>query len=311
VIHIHNGDVAAALARRVAIPGEHLSFREALIAGPVRPGDHWLAVRARFLAEAYGEELLRVSNNLFEQEQVLAAAADNEEIVLWFEHDLFCLVHFVYLLSRFDERKVTAIWCRDAIGTMVEDRLPDLFESRAAVTPAMAATAREVWAAYASTDPTSLNRWLHKSSPDFPFLNEGLTLHASRFPSLRNGLGSVDNRLLTLIDAGAADFATLFERFDIDRPHFGFGDTEVLRLLKNLAAQPVPLVTITYPEGSETPPKALFALTPAGETLRAAGVDALTMNDPDVWLGGTHVTRQNLWRYDEERNQIIPNPAAG
>ena len=36
MIHFHNGDVAASLARRAGVPGRHLPFRESLAGGPVR-----------------------------------------------------------------------------------------------------------------------------------------------------------------------------------------------------------------------------------------------------------------------------------
>src|SRR5881396_2985019 len=37
MIHFHNGDVAASLARRAGVPGRHVPFRESLVGGPVRP----------------------------------------------------------------------------------------------------------------------------------------------------------------------------------------------------------------------------------------------------------------------------------
>jgi len=110
-MNIHNGDVMAVTARRLGLPGEHLSFHESLVMGPVPATGDSMEVRARFLSSAYGEELLRTSNSLFQQEQALNAAAESgEETVLWFEHDLFCLVHFIYLLSRFRQRNVSYIW---------------------------------------------------------------------------------------------------------------------------------------------------------------------------------------------------------
>jgi len=36
MIHFHNGDVTAALARRTGVPGRHVPYRESLIGGPVR-----------------------------------------------------------------------------------------------------------------------------------------------------------------------------------------------------------------------------------------------------------------------------------
>ncbi len=103
MLHIHNGDSVATTARRANLPGRHLPFRESMIAGPVRaslPQHEWIEERARFLADNYGEKLLRVRNELLEQEHAIDEARHEDEVVLWFEHDLFCLVHLLYLLNR-------------------------------------------------------------------------------------------------------------------------------------------------------------------------------------------------------------------
>jgi hypothetical protein len=46
------------------------------------------------------------------------------------------------------------------------------------------------------------------------------------------------------------------------------------------------------------PPKALCAITPAGEKVLRGEVDDTKINDPDLWLGGAHVTREQTWRFD-------------
>jgi hypothetical protein len=293
VIHIHNGDVVAALARRSDIPGEHLAYRETLVTGPVLPGPEWVETRARAIAEAHGEDLLRVRTALLEQEQALDAAREASEVVLWFEHDLYCLVHLVHLLQRLAETRVSVVWCPKPLSENDEGELHQLFESRSAVTPAMTRAAAAVWRAYTSADPTALNEWLVRDTPDFPFLREGLLLHASRFPSLENGLGAIEQRALGHIAAGFNDFATLFDRLNLEVPRFGFGDAEVFRHLRGLAWRAVPLITLTG-----EPPKALCTITPAGENVLRGKVDDLTINDPDSWLGGAHVTKEHLWRFD-------------
>ena len=85
MIHFHNGDVAASLARRAGVPGRHVPFRESLVGGPVRPSlplHEWVEERALFLSEHHGEKLLRVRNELLEQELNLDRAREEEEIVL-------------------------------------------------------------------------------------------------------------------------------------------------------------------------------------------------------------------------------------
>src|SRR6185437_2823635 len=113
--------------------------------------------RSRFIAEVYGEELLRATNSLFEQEQALTAGAGHDEIVLWFEHDLFCLTNFLYLLQRFRDSNLTFIWCADPLMMREAGDVQLLFESRAPVTPAIFSIAAGAWAAYTSPDPRALN----------------------------------------------------------------------------------------------------------------------------------------------------------
>src|SRR5438046_175664 len=105
MMHFHNGDIAASLARRAGVPGRHLPLHE------------WVEARAGFLSEQYGEHLLRVRNELLEQQNVIDRAHEEEEVVLWFEHDLFCLVHLLYLLSRLSKvRRISLIWCAEPLG---------------------------------------------------------------------------------------------------------------------------------------------------------------------------------------------------
>lgn len=296
LIHIHNGDVVAALARRSDIPGEHIAFRESLVTGAVVPGEAWIETRAHALAERYGEDLLRTRTSLLEQQQHLDDAPEKGEIVLWFEHDLFCLVHLLYMLDRFADARVSLVWCPTPLGEQDERQLHLLFESRAAVTPSMMKLAREAWAAYTSPDPTSLNPLLERNTPDFPFLREGLTLHASRFPSLRTGLGAIEQTALELIAAGTTEFGALFDAINTQLPRFGFGDAEVLQVLRTMSWVAAPLITI-----AGEMPKFIFSFTPAGENVLRGAVDNVTVNDPDVWFGGAHLTKESLWRWDGTR----------
>ena len=309
LINIHNGDAMLVYAKREGLPGEHITFRETLVYGPVVTTGDWLSTRAHFLSSAFREEVLRTSNSLFQQEQALTAAADQDEIVLWFEYDLFCLVNFLYLLNRFRERNVSFVWCSDPIAMREAADLQLLFESRAPATPAVFDIAARAWGAYSSSDPRLLNDVFASAPDDLPFLRDGLRLHASRFPSVGNGLGSVENRLLKLIAGGSTDFATLFPQFDDKPPRFGFGDSQVLYALRYLASRAVPVITMT--ETNETPPKATFTITPAGQNVLSGKVDDTTVNDPDFWLGGVHLTKENLWRWDEARGEIISSRPAG
>ena len=297
MIHIHNGDVVAQLASRSGIPGEHVAYRESLVTGAVVPGDEWIESRARALAARYNADLLRTRTGIVEQEQFLNdARSRGEEIVLWFEHDLFCLVHLIHLLQRLGDARLSVVWCPKPLSENDERELHLLFESRAAVTPSMMKAARDAWRAYTSPDADALNAWLERDTPELPFLREGFTLHASRFPSTRNGLGALEQHALELIAAGASDFASLFDVLNAREPRYGFGDSEMWQMLQTISWCAVPLLTL-----NGTPPKAILTITPAGMNVIGAEVDNLTVNDPDTWLGGVHLTKENVWRFDGAR----------
>ncbi len=308
MIHFHNGDVTAALAKRANIPGRHVAFRETLVAGPVPAivdPHEWIERRARFLSENYDQNLLRVRNDLIDQEKLFDEAREEDEVVLWFEHDLFCLTNFLYLLVRLAKvRQVTMIWCATPLGTSAEDDIPNFFLSRAAVPPQMMRVATNAWNAYTSEDALELNRFVAEPSHDFPFLHDGFLLHASRFPSTQNGLGEVERRAMEAIGSGSTDFMSLFSRFDEHAPRFGFGDGEFLRHLRRLATCAIPMITINEAEGAN-PPKALFALTPAGQNVLDAKADFIELNNAGFWLGGAYLTREQMWRWDPARREIV------
>src|ERR1043165_5201733 len=200
MLHLHNGDSVATTARRALLPGRHVAYREILVAGPVRSGlrlHEWVEERARFGAGYFGEHLLRLRNELLEQEQMLDAIRDEEEIVLWFEHDLFCLANFLYLLVRLSKaRRLSAIWCPRPLGGMTEEELVTTYMSRAAVPPLMLRIGGEAWKAYTAHDATALNRFVQQEWLDFAFLREGMALPAMGLPPTLHALGQVAPRAL-------------------------------------------------------------------------------------------------------------------
>jgi hypothetical protein len=208
VLHIHNGDVMAEHARAAEIPGEHLAFRESLITGSPA-GD-----RAQELADAFGEDVGRIREELSRQERALDETG--REVVLWFEHDVFCLIHFLYLLQRVRAETVSYIWHPEPLAQLTYEELHRLFATRTPVTPRLRDVAREAWRDYTAGD---VSAWTGRD--DLPFLGEGLTL-----------LGTIDESLRQLLRE--KDFRTLFGK--VDR-RFGLGDAEVLRRLRKLGWQ--------------------------------------------------------------------------
>lgn len=90
-LHITNGDHAAGKLRRF-VDGPVALARDVLHEGPCPPvdGDAWHEVRAHFLAGYGGATADEVRASLAADDGTIAEAGRRgDEIVLWFEHDLF------------------------------------------------------------------------------------------------------------------------------------------------------------------------------------------------------------------------------
>ncbi|HEY2494988.1 MAG TPA: DUF1835 domain-containing protein, partial [Paenibacillus sp.] len=127
MLHIVNGDSVAEKLRQGVVQGDILVWREVYPEGPifVDPTEYVnRSVRAQYLEKAMGipsAEYICISKT---QEKVLADFNKYEEIVLWFEHDLFDQTMLCYLLHWFVQQSLgktkLSLLC---IGTYPEIKL--------------------------------------------------------------------------------------------------------------------------------------------------------------------------------------------
>ena len=103
MLHILNGESTAQTLKQSRLAGDHLVWKEALIWGPTPATvdlPEWCRLRAEFLAGANSMNAQQCFEELMQQEAALGMLADQEEVVLWFEFDLFCQLNLIYVLSK-------------------------------------------------------------------------------------------------------------------------------------------------------------------------------------------------------------------
>ena len=330
MLHIHNGDSTAGTARQANIPGEHLAWREALVCGPAPENlseAEFLNIRAQHLATAYGVDIEKCKAELQTQHDGLANFSDHDEVVLWFEHDLFCQVQLIYLLNWFSRRdlgntKVSLI-CIDnfpgvehfrGLGQLNEQQLATLLPRRRKVASAQLNLGSKAWEAYASPAPTEIESLLKSDTGALPFLGAALTKHLQRFPALRNGLGYVENVSLQLLANGNREFKSLFSAFGRREPLYGFGDAQLFLELKRLANARRPVLKMS--NGAEASPgdaqqllNTSFEITDDGQAVMNGEQDFAQLNRIDFWLGGVHLRSEEAdWRWDEENDELTKAP---
>ncbi|HVG19957.1 MAG TPA: DUF1835 domain-containing protein [Blastocatellia bacterium] len=327
MLHIHNGDSTANTMKEAGFPGEHFAFREALATGPAPPGlsaDEWLAARANYLAGSGGLGVEDVKKELSKTDEVLGDVSAHDEIIMWFEHDLFCQVNLIYLLNRFSNQdmggaKLSLICVGEfagvenfrGLGQLSAKQMASLFDTRHRVTDAETSLARRAWAAYCSPDPEIIQSILEEDTSALPYLRGALLHHLARFPSVRNGLGGAENKLLELVRNGQGEFMRLCSAFFDAEPEYGLGDVQVWRDLERMARADQPLAVIDGLDDSNsrlTPSrihKTSFSITETGEEVLEGKADFVALNGIDLWLGGVHLNdKENLWRWDEQEQKL-------
>ncbi|MDQ6651452.1 MAG: RNA polymerase subunit sigma-24 [Acidobacteriota bacterium] len=337
MLHIHNGDCSANTAKQSPLGGEHFAWREELIEGPtpnsLDPAE-WRRVRAQHLCESYDLDSKECERGLLDQEKKLESFQEYEEVVLWFEHDLFCQVHLLYLLNWFSQRDLgktkLSLICvgrfpgkQDfrGLGELNADQLASLFPERHQVAKNELYLAASAWQAYCSSDPTYIERLLQTDTSFMPFLRAALIAHLRRFPSTRNGLGAIENLGLELINGGLSSFIDVFPRFGDAEPVYGLGDAQFWFALQRVTLAKQPLLKLENGENASKEMngghdrsrlsldrirKTRFELTELGRSALRGEADFVALNGIDLWLGGVHLQdKNNTWRWNEPSGTIV------
>jgi hypothetical protein len=302
VLHLLNGDATAAVFPD-SLPGERAVWRDIVMEGPAGADTEtraaWLAPRLGVSADAYARRWR-------EGEATLARAGEHEEVVLWFEQDLFCATNLWFILDRLDATRISLVFPAvgaeaAGLGALEPAAFPPLFEHRRRLTTQDLTEARALWRAYVAADPTGLARL----EPSLPFAHAAIRLHCGRFPSLAHGLDEVEHATLAHLGKGL-DFAALFRTVTKSETlsALGLGDVQLAAILRDLAAGTTPLVAIEHPEQPFGRWRILRA--PAGADVLAGRADRLALVPLDRWLGGVHLRPgAPLWRWDTERPALV------
>jgi hypothetical protein len=315
-LHIANGTSVTTTLDPIAVPGDRMIWCDPLHDGPVpaNVSDAELRrVRAAFLASSSGatshDDILR---ELERADRQVAESAKYDEVILWYEHDLFDQLNLIQLLerlSRVSPRPTVTLICIDAhpdhprfkgLGELSATELTALLPGRAAVTDAQYASATAAWAAFRSPDPRDVERWLEADRGALPFLGPALRRHLEEFPWTTTGLSRREGRLLGLLRNGERTSWELFRQVDGDDRRFYVTDTALRDLLVRLANATPPLVDLgSWPESAGLP-DVVVKLSTAGAELSS------DLHGIEKWLGGVHITgRGPAWRWDPAGKRLI------
>ena len=264
-------------------PGRLSLWADPLHEGPV-PGrlsdDELVEVRARHLAaagDARGPRTEDVARELKEWRQTIAAC-ECDELVLWFEHDLFDQLNLIHVLSYIDRlqiqgtKKVSLICVGSfpghprfkGLGELTPEELATLLDDRNQVADEQYGLAGRAWEAFRASDPRQIEELLRRGTSALPFLAPALQRHLEEFPWTTDGLSRTERRLLELVAEGPVDVMTAFGRMHDAETAFYISDKSFWFIVDALSSEARPLVVFDARPARSHLPKGTLELTPRG-----------------------------------------------
>jgi Domain of unknown function (DUF1835) len=321
MLHITNGDVVAGALREAGLPGSVAISADVLYEGPcpteASPAE-WRETRARFLADAGYAHYQQALEQLVECDAALHAARGEDEVVLWFEHDLFDQLQVVRLTAWFAGQgapgRLSLICIGEfpgisrflGLGQLSPQQLAGLFPGRTAVIDVQSALAVDVWRRLGGSTPTDLVALLRRDTTSLPYLDGAIRRLLQQLPSTHNGLSRTEHQALAAIAEGASSLGEAFRASQAQEERVFMGDLSFHAAVRALGEAAQPLVRL-QPGGNDTPPAdQQVALTPLGRQVLGGRADHARVNGLDRWVGGVHLRgRGPLWRWHEGTDDVI------
>lgn len=318
-LHVLNGDSVRVTLEQSAVPGALAVYPEILHEGPVPPDSgtrSWRDRRSRYLSARGYLPYADAMRNLDGWDATLETYADYDEVVLWFEHDLFdqllLIRHLDWFARRDLGRTALGLICIGefpgfqpfhGLGQLDAEQLTSLLGTREPVSPEQSALGTRAWRAFTASDPSELDALVRTGDTRaLPFLVGALQRFLEEYPAVDTGLPRTERQILELVAAETLTPERLFVMQARLEERVFMGDTTFWRRVMDLAAGATPLVTIDVESGERVLPAGTVTITEAGRAVLAGAGDWVRLDGFDRWLGGVHLSTAPggdvAWRYD-------------
>jgi hypothetical protein len=303
-LHVTNGDAVVYLFKKAGILGAHVPWRDALHEGPLR-SDLTLAehsrMRGAYLASRGVGNAIRILHDFAARDAEIARAPEFDEIVLWFEHDLYDQLQIVQILNELaalslEPGRVSIVQSDHYLGSMTADEIVALHPKRRTVTATGFAQARTLWEAVCSSDPLALFAQTTVENSTFPYMRAALRRLCEEYPWSADGLSRTQRQALQAVAQGPARNEEIFNRAQSREEAPFFGDRMFYAILDDLRAAPAPL--IEEEEGS-------LVATALGRRLLAGDGDWLEHLPCDRYVGGVYLSGSTPPRWDESQGRLV------
>lgn len=309
-LHITNGDSVIYTFRKAGLAGEHLAWADVLNEGPVPAGlplEELSAVRAQYLCGRGFGNPIKINHQFSKRDATLRRAESFEEVVLWFEHDLYDQLQLLQLLTTIEALQlpyghVLLIQSDEYLGMMTADELMALYPKRRSLSAALGAAADRAWRAFTGETPLALRALRDENIPGLPHLRPAIARLCEEYPSLETGVSRTERQILESIAQGARRKEDIFKRASSREEALFMGDGSFYRFLDDLGEGAAPLVALLE-DG--------YDLTVLGRRVLTGDADWRAEAEPaERWIGGVRISAQDDWRWDEAGKTFVKKSGA-
>ncbi|KAA2245767.1 hypothetical protein F0L74_07395 [Chitinophaga agrisoli] len=309
-LHVLNGDATLTLFRQSDLPGEIVVCREMMCEGKVKYTDDMAAffeTRSKHLEYHYGIDRQTYFANVVKELERLKTASDYEEVVLWFEFDLFCQINLLFILHylrtqviRLPKISLVSIDSHPEVtdfrglGLLMPYHFPALFEQRIYLEAADMELAARAWKAYCQGDPLTLETISRGPTGHLIYLGPALQAHLQRLPSVENGLNAIQAYFLRKIYMSDLRWYDLYAQFWDDMRIYGFGDFQLDIYIQRMRRA-----------GMIEQHDVMLSITSLGrEVLNNEEKYTDYVSLEHRWLGGLRLMH-NPWRWDAKTGTVV------
>ncbi len=318
-LHVANGSSTTSTIAEAGISGLLSIWADPLHDGPVPGGlndEELLEVRRRFHDLPSEASAVDPVNDLKEWRRIIERHNDYDELVLWFEHDLFDQLNLIQILGfihhHVPSSKVVSLVCIGSypgrprfkgLGELTPAELAPLLETRQRVTDAQYALADRAWRAFRAGTPEALDDFRRTDTAALPYLAPALVRFLQEYP-WSDGLSRTERRLLQLAEEGGIELRVAFPRLHDGEDSYYVTDTSLADMAEALSRTSPPLLACVPERVSDLESlRRTVTVTEAGRAVLRGEKDRVALCGIDRWFGGVHL-QGDLWRWDEARQRI-------
>jgi len=312
-LHVANGRSVTMTLEAAGVPGASSIWADPLYEGPVPAGlsdGELVEVRTRYLAM---QDDLRAWRAPIERHELY------DELILWFEHDVFDQLNLIQLLTWIRDHvpatKPVSLICIASfpgrpdfkgLGELTPDELASLFETRQAIDSRQYELAQRAWQAFRSPTPEALDELRSADTSALPYLAAAITRFLQEYPWSTDGLSRTERHLLELANGDGIALRNAFPRMYEGESVYHLGGETLATLAESLSRTSPPLLTLDSPA---TPTaydlRGVVRLTDVGQSVLSGQQDRVEVCGIDRWLGGVHLQNgSRIWRWDDGRQCI-------